>query len=123
MKIRTTDNTRKIGFDYEREAVAFLTEKGYKIIKTNFTFGNVGEIDIIALDKDCLVFVEVRYREDDKFGLPEQSISLSKIAKIRKVAEAYLYINNLHNQNCRFDFIGITKNDGNLNLNHLINAF
>lgn len=123
MQIRTTENNRKIGFEFERETVEFLQEKGYEIIKTNFTFGNVGEIDIVARDKGYLVFIEVKYRKDDRFGSPEYSLTPQKIGKIRRVAEAYLYVNKIQNQDCRFDFVGITKVDGKLNINHIINAF
>jgi len=123
MKIRTTENKRTIGFEFERETVEFLQEKGYEIVKTNFIFGSIGEIDIIARDKDYLVFIEVKYRKDDKFGSPEYSMTPSKIGKIRRVAEAYLYLNKIQNQNCRFDFIGITKQNNQLNINHIVNAF
>ncbi|HRP01131.1 MAG TPA: YraN family protein [Candidatus Kapabacteria bacterium] len=123
MRIQTTDITRKIGFEFEQEAVEFLLSKGYEIIKTNFVYGRVGEIDIIAKDKDYLVFVEVRFRKDNSYGGAEYSITPSKIKKIRIAAEAFLYINKIQNQNCRFDFIGISKVDSKLIFNHLINAF
>lgn len=117
------DNTRAIGTEGENEAIDYLKNKGYQIIQTNFNFGKLGEIDIIAKDGKTLVFVEVKFRQNDKFGSPEFSITPSKIKNLRKAAEGYLYINKITNTDCRFDFVGITKENNKSIFNHLINAF
>lgn len=56
---------RKIGTAYEQEAVLFLKQKGYRIIARNY-YCKQGEIDIIAVDQNYLVFVEVKYRSKKK---------------------------------------------------------
>lgn len=61
-------------------------------MESNYT-NDVGEIDLIMIDKNWLVFVEVKYKTDDKFGLPEEMIGRSKLAKVKRVAEIYLMLN------------------------------
>ena len=61
-------------------AADFLKEKGYKILETNYK-NVVGEIDIIAQDKDCIVFVEVKARLSQKFGHPLDAIDERKQEK------------------------------------------
>jgi len=123
MRIRTINNTKQEGSQGENKANEYLINLGYKIIKTNFTFGKVGEIDIIAKDGDTLVFVEVRKRLNNKYGKPEESLTPKKRNKIRKTAEAYLYINRIENIECRFDFIGIEQKNNEIIINHIKNAF
>lgn len=123
MRIRMINNTKQEGSQGENKAIEYLINLGYKIIKTNFTFGKVGEIDIIAKDGDTLVFVEVRKRLNNEYGKPEESLTLKKRNKIRKTAEAYLYINKIENIECRFDFIGIEKENDEITINHIKNAF
>jgi putative endonuclease len=123
MRIRTINNTKQEGSQGENKANEYLINLGYKIIKTNFTFGKVGEIDIIAKDGDTLVFVEVRKRLNNKYGKPEESLTPKKRNKIRKTAEAYLYINKIENIECRFDFIGIEQKNNEIIINHIKNAF
>ncbi|MBO5884389.1 MAG: YraN family protein [Clostridia bacterium] len=93
-------------------------KKKYKIIETNFVC-KIGEIDIIAKDKDVLVFVEVKSRSTKKFGLPREAVTLQKQNKIRNVAQFYLQKTQNFNQKCRFDVIEILDND----INHIVNAF
>lgn len=116
-------NFKSFGKRGEDLAQKFLEEKGYKIIKRNFTFGK-GEIDIIAKDGDCLVFVEVKTRANYELGEPEYAITQRKQKQLKKIAEAYFYVNGLTEQNCRFDVITIVG-DPNKNpiINHIQNAF
>jgi len=123
MRIRTINNTKQEGSQGENKAIEYLIKLGYTIIKTNFIFGKVGEIDIIAKDNDTLVFVEVRKRLNIEYGKPEESLTFKKRNKIRKTAEAYLYINKIENIECRFDFIGIEQKNNEITINHIKNAF
>jgi len=109
----------KIGEDI---AVKFLSRKGYKILKRNYRYGH-GEIDIIAMDKDVLIFVEVRMKLSDKFGSPEDSITIKKREQLKKIANAFIQMNDVNFSECRFDVIGITFKDGKFNINHIENAF
>jgi putative endonuclease len=109
----------KIGEDI---AVKFLSRKGYKILKRNYRYGH-GEIDIIAMDKDVLIFVEVRMKLSDKFGSPEDSVTIKKREQLKKIASAFIQMNEVNFSECRFDVIGITFKDGEFNINHIENAF
>ncbi|MGB9701729.1 MAG: YraN family protein [Candidatus Kapaibacteriota bacterium] len=110
------------GKDGEAQAVEYLENIGYSIIKQNFHFGQTGEIDIIAKDGDTLVFVEVKARNSDKYGSPLQSITPAKQKKIVNVAKGYLMINNIINTEIRFDVIAIDKSTEPHTIEHLQNA-
>lgn len=76
----------------EEIAKKYLLEKGFEIIEQNYSI-DMGEIDIIALHNNWLVFVEVKMKVGDQFGLPEEMISKGKIWQIRRVAEMWM-LNN-----------------------------
>ena len=102
-------------------AADFLKQKGYKIIELNYK-NKIGEIDIIAQDKDYLIFVEVKARLSRSFGDPLEAVDLRKQQKIRKVAELYLIIKRKTNVNCRFDVISILGQE-DYAISHIENAF
>ena len=111
-------STRLKGIFYEKIAQNYVKSLGYKILETNFS-NKIGEIDIIAQDKDYLVFIEVKSRASEKFGRPSEAVNYAKQTKIRRVAESYLIKKHLNNQFCRFDVLEILEND----INYIINAF
>lgn len=115
-------NTKEKGKKGEDLAVEFLKNKGYIIKKRNFHFGKTGEIDIIAQDKNSLVFVEVKMRSSDAYGDPLLSITASKQRAIRKTAEGYLYVNKITDMECRFDVVTIDIRYTPEKIEHLINA-
>ena len=82
-------NRRELGRFGERLARDTLKKRGYRILETNFRCRR-GEIDIVAKQKDCLVFVEVRTKSNLDFGSPEESITAIK--KQRLVSSALTYI-------------------------------
>ncbi len=73
------------------EAIAkeYLENQGYKIIEQNYR-NKYAEIDLIAWDRKCLVFVEVRTKIGEKLGIPEDSLSGKKIRRIIRNATAYV---------------------------------
>ena len=79
---------RDTGILGEKLARDFLSKKGYRILETNYRCRE-GEIDIVARQKDCLVFVEVRTKTSLEFGSPEESITTAKMEKLRAVAAHY----------------------------------
>ena len=99
-------------------AVTYLKKKKYKILEQNYSC-DVGEIDIICKDKDEIVFVEVKTRQTQKFGLPREAVTDYKQNKIRLVATIYLQKNNQLNEKIRFDVIEILGDE----LNHLVGCF
>ena len=76
----------KIG---ENIAADFLAKKGFKIIAQNWQ-NRFGEIDLIAIDKNILVFVEVKLKIGEDFGLPEEMINTRKIYQVQRAAEMFL---------------------------------
>ena len=82
-------NRRAEGSAHERQAAAYLEERGLKILEYNYRTAR-GEIDLIARDRDMLVFVEVKYRRDSRMGYPEEAVTPAKQRTIRQVAAAYL---------------------------------
>ncbi|MGD9279831.1 MAG: YraN family protein, partial [Desulfobacterales bacterium] len=79
---------QKFGEQGEALAARRLKKAGYKIIETNYRT-RLGEIDIIAKDKDTIVFVEVKSRRSVYFGNPKQAVTLQKQKKISLVALYY----------------------------------
>jgi putative endonuclease len=112
-----------LGKSGEEAAIAYLKKNKFKIIKQGFRFHR-GEIDIIAFEKDTLVFIEVKTRRSLDFGLPEESVTPLKQLQIKKLAEAYLAMENLCNIPCRFDILSLfySAKDG-YQVNHLRDAF
>lgn len=91
MKIKELNYQKgRYGEDIAKE---FLINRGYELVEMNYE-NKIGEIDLIMIDGEYLVFVEVKYKSDDKFGLPEEMINQNKLVQIRKVAESYLMINS-----------------------------
>ena len=70
-------------------AADFLMKKGYRILERNFRT-KLGEIDIVAKDKDTICFIEVKSRTDFSFGSPLESITAFKRKKLSQVALSYL---------------------------------
>ena len=73
----------------ENMARDYLLKKGFIFIEANFK-NKIGEIDLIMSDEKWLVFVEVKYKSDDRLGIPEEMISKNKIWQVKRVAESYL---------------------------------
>ncbi len=80
--------TTSAGRSGEDAAIKLLQTRGYKIIARNF-HSKVGEIDIIAIDGNTLVFVEVKTRWTKKYGLPEEAITPHKIRAISRTGEYF----------------------------------
>lgn len=90
----------------EKLAQEYLKGQGYHILETNFR-SHWGEIDIVAQDKDELVFVEVRTRSSDQFGSPEESVTGIKKEKLISTALSYLQNHENLPQFWRFDVVAI----------------
>ena len=100
-------NIRRVGSEWEQIAGRFLKGKGYRILTFNFRTRQ-GEIDLIAMDGDVLVFVEVKYRKNISAGWPQEAVSLKKQRAISHMAGVYLsMIRASTEQKCRFDVVTI----------------
>ncbi|MGB7294951.1 MAG: YraN family protein [Candidatus Aminicenantales bacterium] len=114
---------RALGRSGEDVAVAYLQKKKLRVVCRGFRF-HKGEIDIIARDRDTLVFIEVKTRRNQDFGRPEEAVTPLKQNQIRRLAEAYLALNNLGGIPCRFDVLSLVwdEKDGP-RIRHIRDAF
>ena len=100
-----------IGREFEKVAATYLTRKNCVIVETNY-YCKFGEVDLIVLDNQLLVFVEVRYRSSSLYGSSSETVNRSKQRKIKLAAEYYLQERDLANKvDCRFDVVSIAKED------------
>lgn len=112
----------EIGTNGEDAACDYLTRLGYKIYCRNFR-SYFGEIDIIAIDGNEIVFVEVKTRTQKIFGRPAEAVDINKKHHIYKTAEYFVLLNELENSFLRFDVIEIYINKNNdLKISHIKNA-
>ena len=105
----------------EEFAVAFLQNKGYEILETNWTFQKA-EIDIIAKKENTLAIVEVKTRSSIDFGLPQDFVKPKKIQLLVKAVNEFVIANDLE-VDVRFDIIAIHKEGTEYNLEHIEEAF
>ena len=115
MKIHKKQELGKLG---EQIAVEYLSKNKYQILERNF-YCRQGEIDIVAKDKDEIVFVEVKTRSNYNFGRPSEAVDYNKQKHIYRVAKYYLYKRNLLNLFVRFDVIEVLIENGKFNVNHI----
>lgn len=100
--------TISIGKKGEDIAERYLRRHGYRILGKNYKTPS-GEIDIVALDKGTIVFVEVKTRRSGDFGPPELSVNSIKRQKIIKSAFHFLSKKRIKDTPCRFDIVSITE--------------
>lgn len=99
-------NNRLLGNIGEDIAVHLAENRGLEIIQRNFRC-RFGEIDIIARDKNTLVFIEVKARRSSKYGFPEEAVDFNKQTRIRSVASFYISMILRRDRPCRFDVYAI----------------
>ena len=104
----------------EEEAQAYLRNQGYRLLELNWRFGKE-EVDIIALEANTLVFVEVKTRTNNTFGLPQEFVSKAKQRHLIKAANAYEERKDLYYE-IRFDIIAVTLQPQK-HLEHIKEAF
>jgi putative endonuclease len=97
---------KELGKKGEELALRFLKKKGYRLIEKNYVC-KLGEMDIIAREKDTLVFIEVKTRTSTFFGPPQLAVTSSKQRHLSKVALYYLKEKRLEDVKARFDVVAI----------------
>ena len=95
-------NKKELGNLAEELASDYLAKQGLIIIARNY-YVKAGELDIVALDGECLVFVEVR----TDYGMPEDTISLKKQRFLYRAAEQFLIKEKMSDKICRFDVVSV----------------
>jgi putative endonuclease len=108
------------GYSAEHTAEQYLRRQGLRSITRNYAC-RYGEIDLIMQENDCMIFIEVRMRNNPDFGLGIETVNLAKQQRIRKTAQHFLQFKQQYDKiPCRFDLVGILKNK---NLTWVKNAF
>ena len=99
-----------LGKKGEEIAEKFLKDRGFRILEKNFR-SRLGEIDLIGIDKETLVFIEVKTRFSKEFGLPEEAVTPRKIKTIARVGDYYRLLNDNLPELSRIDVVAIDFND------------
>ena len=115
-------NNKKIWDKAELVAINYMQKKWYTLITTNFKFWKVGEIDLIfRWDYWKTIFVEVKYRSSNEFGIWEDSVNYFKKMKLFKTIQNYCFLKKINEENIRFDVISIVKWEKSYKLTHYRN--
>ena len=118
-----TFSTKNIGTAGELSAENYIRQLGWVILENNY-HSRFGEIDIIAKDKDEIVFIEVKTRQNTIYGLPHESITRQKLNRIQKTALLYLLKHHMEQHYYRFDVISISSCIGkNQQIEHMKHVF
>ncbi|MCX7981641.1 MAG: YraN family protein [Syntrophales bacterium] len=115
--------TSRKGFQGEETAAKFLREKGLKVLERNYRCP-LGELDIIAREGQTIVFIEVKSRCSDRFGLPIEGVDERKCRRLSRLALYYLKEKGWEGCKARFDVIGIMMgNEGKVEIDWVRDAF
>lgn len=110
-----------LGLEGEEMAAEYMKRQGYTILDRNWRSGHK-ELDMVAVKDGTIVFVEVKTRSGSEWGNPEDAVDMRKIRRIVRSADAYLRLKMI-DMDVRFDIISVISNNGNLNLEHIEEAF
>jgi putative endonuclease len=116
------DARRQLGNHGEDLAAAALKKQGYKILERNYVTP-LGEIDLVARQGKTLVIIEVKTRKSTQFGSPQEAVSATKQAKLRRLADYYTKDKRLAGASVRFDVVAITLGDAGPQMEIISNAF
>jgi putative endonuclease len=105
------DHQVVLGKSGENYACWELERLGYEILERRYRT-RVGEIDIVARDRDTLVFIEVKARRSGRFGPPAEAVGAQKRLKLMQMASSYIFAKRLSNDRCRFDVVSVTFGAG-----------
>ena len=120
---RRRSDKKELGDAGEKFAEKYLKSLGFKIIRKNYS-SPFGEIDIIAREKDTLVFVEVKSRNEGLEGSAEYAVDSKKRYRITRTALYYLNENKLGEIDCRFDVVIVHFSErGRARVSLIKNAF
>lgn len=104
------DSARR-GTEAETRAWHYLESRGLRLLQRNYR-SRRGEIDLVLQDRDSLVFVEVRYRRESRFGSGAESVDRHKQSKLIACAQHYLQVHpQMARQPCRFDVVAVSGTD------------
>jgi putative endonuclease len=115
-------DTHHVGAEGERIAGRFLRKLGYKILARNYRSAS-GEIDLIAMDGQEVVFVEVKARQATDHTEPEDNVGAQKQRRLTQVARQWLARHDVGERRCRFDVVAVELGSAEPQVRHIIEAF
>lgn len=98
----------ELGKEGEQLAIKWLKERGYEILHINWRYSYY-ELDIVAKKNEKLHFVEVKARQNDKYGNPEDSVTKRKFKRLQRAADEFLFLNPGYKW-IQYDVLAITLN-------------
>ncbi len=116
-------NNKEKGNLGEALAEKFLKKKHYKILDKNYHASRLAELDIVAMHKGVIIFVEVKTRHSSLNGMGREAVTAAKQKNIRYAASHYLACKIKKEVPCRFDVVEISFLDNAPEITHIENAF
>lgn len=113
-------SSAELGRMGEELAERRLRAAGWSIVARNLRVGRQGELDLVALDGETLVFVEVKTRRSHVTGVPQAAVTPSKLARLRRLVGYYLMEHSTPHRDVRIDVVAIHAHiDGTCTVEHL----
>lgn len=115
---------RRIGLIGEELAANYIKNRGYDVLERNYRT-KLGELDIIAINQNVIIFIEVKTRTSSVYGMPSEAVNYKKQRRIRKLSQQYILYKNLDKScfNYRFDIIEVKLVGKKYKIVHIENAF
>lgn len=117
-----TYTRQALGIDGEDAACRALEARGYRVLMRRFRT-RFGEIDLVARQGECIVFVEVKTRRGGGFGSPAEAVTAQKQRRLTLMASVYLARHRLERVPARFDVVAITMAAGTPRVEVIVDAF
>ena len=111
-----------IGRYGENRAADYLQDRGYEIIDRNWR-SREGEIDLVARERDFIVFIEVKTRNGAGFGHPFEAITKDKVARMRRLATDWCSSKQITGLKVRLDAVSVLISGGRVSIEHLKEVF
>lgn len=118
---KTKDQLGRAG---EEETVFLLREKGYTILQQNIRLPGTGEIDLVARKGRTLVFFEIKTRQSQKVGRPDEAVTTARKKRLAAKAREFLEYCRINDDDIRFDIVSVVWPENQRpEIEHLENAF
>jgi putative endonuclease len=113
----------KLGPSGEKAAARHLKQIGYRIVARNYSCP-AGELDLVAVDGDAIVFVEVKTRRSNEAADPEVNVTPAKRRQLTRAAKYYLMAKSAQDRPARFDVVAVVLPEkGRASIEHFVDAF
>jgi putative endonuclease len=106
---RRVDPRRRLGRAGEDAVTKWYEGAGYDVLDRNWRCGD-GELDLVVMRGETLVFCEVKTRASTRFGVPFEAVTQGKQRRLRTLALRWLAEHRTHRRTLRFDVASVTRN-------------